>query len=502
MPRKQPGGAAPSTSPAEDPSADEGPATNANHVENVDPSVEELATEELAKPKKGGRARAAEDAAERKVADDKPLEDWTKPEYANDPGAFDFDSMDDGDEYLSVLWWGREGTGKTTDLARVASEAKWYKTSVPAGNVLLINAEAGAKRTALRHHGVDTGRISLYPPRGQQLTFEGLERLFYRLQADLEEDPNSWVAVGWDSITAIYQKLLDDVIEADIRRQAEILQRANRGRGGRSGNITLRDRFETDRDDYASMSNQVNLLLRKYRTLPCHFLVTALERRDEDKDERKGTKKPQYGPAVSPALQTNLLGYVDVVIRCHVLSEGVYYGRTTPTEDSRGKDRMFALPVELVNPTFDRIHGYVHGALKEENDPAQRRMPGGAEGTVTRRSLADDYSDLPYDPPATDEPVDPWGDTGDTDDDPMTNGDKPEKPALAVDTKPPVRTSGRKTPAVRADAAAKAEAIADGIVDKTPPPRRARKGGAASTAAPKSAGQTTAPGGFSDEPPF
>jgi hypothetical protein len=328
---------------------------------------------------------------------DTPFEDWTKPAYADDPGEVLFDEMDDSDEFYRILWWGVEGTGKTTDVAMVTR-------IVPKGRVLMINAEAGAKRSALQHHGVDTSRIASYPPRGQQLTFEGLERLFYRVQADLEKDPTAWAAVVWDSITAIYQKLLDDVIEADIRKTAEILQRAKKTREGRAGNITLRDRFETDRDDYASMSNQVRLLLRKYRALHCHLLITALERRDES---GKGKDKTvEYGPAVSPALQVDLLGYMDVVLHTKVNSNGVFYGRSQPTEDTRGKDRLNALPVELVDPTIERIHRYVSGELTDETDRAQRRLPD--REVSTRYSLADEYPDLPYhtkDGTATGEPL-------------------------------------------------------------------------------------------------
>ena len=321
------------------------------------------------------------------------FEDWTRPAYADDPGEFEFVPLEDGDEHLSILWWGIEGTGKTTDLARVAA-SKLIDLGLIKGKVLVINAEGGAKVTPLRHHGIDTSIIMQYPKPGQPLTFEGLERLYYRLASDLEKDPNSWAAVGWDSITAIVEKLLDDVIEADMRKTAEILQRAKKGRDGRSGNITMRDRFETEGDDYASMSNQVRLLLRKYRTLPCHFLVTALERRDEDK--KRKVNKITYGPAVNPALATPLLGYVDVAIRTQVLDDATYFGRTTPTEDSRGKDRMFSLPVEMVDPTFDRILAYVRGELKHETDPAQKRMPGGAEGILVRRSLADEVPDLSH----------------------------------------------------------------------------------------------------------
>jgi AAA domain len=490
MPRK---GAATAAKP--DPEPETPPVSEQTEDVGSEATADEVAYNESvaepAEPAKPKRRTPAERAAERKAAredaqaaeehadESRGFEDWTRPSYADDPGEFEFASLDDETEHLSILWWGKEGTGKTTNLARVAAAKLLGEVE---GQTLMINAEGGAKVTPLRHHGIDTSRIMVYPKKGQPLTFEGLERLYYKLAADLEADPHSWAAVGWDSITAIVEKLLDDVIEADMRKQAEILQRAKKGREGRSGNITLRDRFETEGDDYAAMSNQVRLLLRKYRTLPLHFLVTALERRDEDK-KRKGSK-PQYGPAVNPAIQTALLGYVDIVIRTHVLDDATYYGRTTPTEDSRGKDRMASLPIELVDPTFDRILGYVRGRLDHDTDPAQKRMPGGAEGLLVRRSLADDpwngaVADAPHhtkDGTATGEPL-----AGDKDDpDPPKRGRRrpsgassgrttasaresaqeetasseaenpaPEPESAVVESEPPARRSGRKTAAQR-----------------------------------------------------
>lgn len=368
MPRKGAATAAPPLPAEPTPEPSDGLADNVAREEAA----------EDAKPKRGSGRRRGGNAEEPPPPDDKVIEDWTKPAYADDPGEFLFDSMEDADEWYRVMFFGVEGTGKTTDVALVTRV-------VPKGQILMINAEAGAKKSALARHGVDTSRIALYPPKGQQLTFEGLERLFYRVQADLEADPDSWGAVVWDSATAIYQKLLDDVIEADMRKTAEILQRANKGRGGRAGNLTMRDRFETDRDDFAAMSNQFRLLLRKYRSLHCHLLITALERRDEDKKAKTVT----IGPAVSPALQTDLLGYMDAVIRTQVNEHGVYFGRTQPTDVARGKDRLNVLPVEMVDPTIERIHLYVTGALTEDTDRAQRRLPD--REVITRRSLAEGY---------------------------------------------------------------------------------------------------------------
>jgi hypothetical protein len=445
-----------------------------------------------------GRA-AAKNGANPQEPGDLGYEDWSRPDYADDPGDVEFDTLDgDEDEFYRVLEYGPEGTGKTTDLCTMLNLS-------PKGKLLIINAEGGVKRRPLQFHGIDTSRIATYPPKGQELTFEGLERLFYRLQYDLEKDPTSWLGVGWDSATAIHQTLIDNVIDAEIRSQAEILQRAGKGRGGRSGNITLRDRFENDRDDYRKMSNQFRLLLRKYRTLPCHLVITALERRDEDKGKDDKVKRVIYGPAVTPALQTDLLGYVDVVVRTLTMDtkggQPIYYGRTAKTEDARGKDRIGGLPIELVDPTFERIAQYFSGELDEATDPVQKLLPGGADGAPKRRSLARSGIDTA---PAADEPAETV----------QVEEDKPEppkraprktaaqrraeaeaaKPEMAIDTEPPQTTEERDAEVK----AARGQAVEEGIA--APPAGRAKKGG--SRAATKRTPVESPPAGFSDEPPF
>lgn len=296
--------------------------------------------------------------------------DWNKPEYAQNATSTtddDFDNLDDLDELVRVLYYGPEGTAKSTNVADMVNMA-------PEGNVLVINAEGGLRRTALANRGIDTSRIRVWPKKGEPLTFEGLERLFYRVQADLEEDPMSWIGWTWDSDTAIYQAMLDNVIDAVHRRAAEVLQRAGKGRSGRSGNITLPDRFESDLSDYYNkMSQQFRLLLRKWRSLDCHFAMTALLRRDED----KRSKKVQYGPAVSPAIATDVLAYVDVVVRTATADTPagpVWWGRTHGTADERGKDRLGVLPHRMIEPTMSRIQDYLIGSLTEANDPLQVRF--------------------------------------------------------------------------------------------------------------------------------
>lgn len=261
-----------------------------------------------------------------------------------------FVPMDETTEYANVLLYGREGAGKSTAIARLANIA-------PAGSkILLINAEGGLKPTALRKRGVDTSKIVMWPDpsKGQKVTRGALDLIHRRVQADLMADPNSWFAVAWDSVSEIHQAVLTNVTD----RRVKLLTRQGKDP----------DPDFVDRSDYGTMSKMVRELLRKFRDLPCHFFCTALERRDKD-DE---TKKLMVGPAVTPALASDLLGFVDMVLYLKAEDEqGPYRAMTKNSARFRVKDRFDVLPRVMVEPMGDRILGYLHEELSEESDPFQ-----------------------------------------------------------------------------------------------------------------------------------
>jgi hypothetical protein len=283
-------------------------------------------------------------------------------------------TLSDEEDYFSILYWGPYGTGKTINVLSMAK-------LVPAGRVLLINAEAGGKARAVKQFGIDPDQIVPWPPRGQELTLAGLERVFYEVAGDLQRDPRSWLGGVWDSVTEIHDTLLEQVVATDVAKHQAILDAAGTKR---SGNIEARDPYDYEADDYQVMQAQFKGAWRKFRYLPWHFACTALVRRDEDKK----TKKVTYGPAVSPKLQNVIGGGPDIVIRTITVEtpQGpVWYGRTYATTDEPAKDRFGMLPRELVNPTFDRVAAYVRGELTEDDDPDQKLLPGGAEGKAPAR---------------------------------------------------------------------------------------------------------------------
>lgn len=264
-----------------------------------------------------------------------------------------FPKMDHADENINLLLWGREGSAKTTMACSAANF----------GPTLVINAEGGLKMKALQRQGVNTDNIRVWPnPKDPvDITHESLEQLYWDLKAILANDPSAIYAVVMDSASEITETMVSNVSNNRLGKTRK-----------RGVAVDDYDAFETDRNDYGVMAKHFRDIARKMRDLPCHFILTALERRDVDED----TGSTMYGPAVSPSLQKDLLGYVDLVIYMKAADEDVpvFRGLTKQQGKFRAKDRMGGLPRVLAEPSFERILGYDNEELVESDDPIQQKL--------------------------------------------------------------------------------------------------------------------------------
>ena len=269
-----------------------------------------------------------------------------------------FTAFDDTTEHLNVLYWGREGSGKTSALA----------AATQLGKVLVINVEGGLKRHALQSQGINTTNLIVYPQPGEPITYDGILQAAFQIKADLMEDPNAWYLVVIDSITELNQLFTDAASDSRISKME-----AN----GNGRTLTLLDQMFVDRSDYGVSTNMLRKLIRIFRDLPVHFAMTALERRDVDED----TSKVAYGPAVSPAIQNSILGYVDVVLYCKAADEDRPYFRALSKKvgTARAKDRLNVIPDVLVNPSFPRLVAYNAEELTEQTDPVQQILLAAAK---------------------------------------------------------------------------------------------------------------------------
>ena len=191
-------------------------------------------------------------------------------------------------QHLKVLYYGKQGTGKTT-----AAALSTQSTDGDA-RVLIIDAEGGLDQAALASRGVDTSRVVVWPPVGQRVTSEGLMELHEALDEELADDPEAWSAVVFDSMTEIHQLLRENATDFRVEKSRVVV-----------------DPDVIDWDDYNKMTSQMRKIIRRFRDLPCDIIFTALEKITED----------EIRPAISPALGTDLMGYVDLVIRTAMVQD-------------------------------------------------------------------------------------------------------------------------------------------------------------------------------------
>jgi hypothetical protein len=262
------------------------------------------------------------------------------------------DSLADVQEPVSMLLYGREGSAKTTEALGLAR----------LGPVIAIDAEGGMKPTALRQRGIPLENVQIWPPRGDvsHITFANLENEVYiPLRTALEDarakgEPDPVIGVVIDSFSELSQILTKEAAgESTVRDAAKGKQRG---------------RFQINVEDYGTSTQMIRTLLRMFRDLGVHLVITSLERRDTDDDGFV-----HYGPALGPSAATDTTGMVDCVIWTQVEEFGesqttFYSGTTRPRERHRAKDRFGKLPIRMIEPSADRVIAYVRGELTKQND--------------------------------------------------------------------------------------------------------------------------------------
>jgi hypothetical protein len=259
-------------------------------------------------------------------------------------------------EKIKVLLYGLEGTRKTTGAA-LASEL---------GPVFYINAEGGYKPTALAKHGVNLDNVRVWPnpEKQERLTFEGLEKLHRQLAALLNEHPGAVHTIVIDTVAEIFGLFREDASDNRVGKQI-------RGAGENKLALEAVDKTFIDRGDYGVATDQIGRLLRRFRDLPCHLVLIAHERYDED--------AKMTGPGLSPVAAADVMKLVDMAFCCKLgpvpggTDDDPEFARalTRKGANTRAKDRFDATPRVLVDPTFPRILAYKEGTITENTDPAQ-----------------------------------------------------------------------------------------------------------------------------------
>lgn len=266
-------------------------------------------------------------------------------------------------EHCRVTYYGENGTGKTTAAAHMAHE----------GEVAVVAAEPGFRHRRLAELGIPVDRLQLalstVDPDVPDVTGDHLDGLFYDLRQEyLNGSPDAPIGLLIDTWTEAQVVVTDEV-------RREELARARR---------KATDAEPWDQSDYfvdvgwhGIVTTRMNLYLRQFRDLPCHWAIVCQQERREP---FRGKGSTSIGPANSPSVQRDVMGYSDFVIQLETMDNEAdlknpwRVGWTVPHGIAKAKDRDGILPARMAFPTFDRVLAYYRGELTVETDPLQQEL--------------------------------------------------------------------------------------------------------------------------------
>lgn len=181
------------------------------------------------------------------------------------------------------------------------------------------------------------------------------------------DNPLCYSAVVVDSLTGLYELLLEEVVKGEVRAARE------KGRD--------KDPIVPEQRDYLKAKVVMERYVRTLCSLPCHFIATALSH--TTRDELSGVV--QILPLLAGKLEDQLQGRFDIV--GHLIVRATGQG-----EDEAGRERVLvlagtkkfqaksrfsgALPDTVINPTFKGILG----AIFKEEPGAEEREKGDLSG--------------------------------------------------------------------------------------------------------------------------
>jgi len=270
-------------------------------------------------------------------------------------------TLDDMPEFANVLYYGEPGSGKTSAAAGMAR----------LGRVYLVDTESGAKARPLRRLGIPVENIiPARDDRGKPITtYSQLDAFYWRIKAELDDDPDSVAGVIFDSMTELHQMLLRE--EVDVRH-AKAVRKAT----DKNGVLLMEvedSEFDVDVREHGVVTEKLRVIARRFRDLPCHTAFVCLAKREVDKESGTGLVML---PQLSPKFGVNLMGYVDLIAYTSkvpgVEDASGYLGVFRDTGKYKGKDRLGGTPSVLADPSFDRLVALVFQDWPLDDDPAQQ----------------------------------------------------------------------------------------------------------------------------------
>jgi hypothetical protein len=232
-------------------------------------------------------------------------------------------------DQVNILVYGESGVGKTV-LAGSADEVPEMRP------VLLIDAEGGTLSLDKYHPEVDVVRIT---------SFQQLQDLY----DELRQGRTKYRTVILDSLSELQKYGMDHIMKSPA---VEVLSLMPDGIPGLK--------------EWGINTEQIRRLVRAFRDLDMHTIITALIK--DDKNPRTGqiTQRPK----LSGQLAAEVPAFLDIVAYMYTKSvqegEEIVQKRlllTRQTDMQVAKDRTGRLPTVMVEPTMKDIYGVLTAAV-------------------------------------------------------------------------------------------------------------------------------------------
>lgn len=241
-------------------------------------------------------------------------------------GGLDVVTIADKLAYINFLVYGDPGVGKTI----LASSADAVPEMRP---VIFIDVEGGTFSVRDRYPDVKVVRVQ---------TWDDMQSVYDALFSGQHE----YKTVVLDSLTEIQKFSMYNIMDFTVKRDPD------------------RDPDIPSMREWGKNIEQIRKLVRAFRDLPMHTIITALAK--SDKDQKTGAVKTT--PSLSGKLANEVAAFLDIVGYQYtkVMDDELRRFLLTATTDSQvAKDRSGLLPAVIENPTMERIFGYAFGTITE-----------------------------------------------------------------------------------------------------------------------------------------
>lgn len=224
---------------------------------------------------------------------------------------------------LNILVYGPSGNGKTRFGGTVAMVAK----------PLIASAESGllSLKKLMKELKVDFDYVEIK-------TFDDLREVYDHFgKKDCPHD-----ALVLDSLTEIQQVCMDSILKEEDREKAQM-------------------------QDWGTLNTRMTKMVRSFRDLNIHFVVTALASREKDEETQSYIARP----LLQGKLQDTVAGYFDEVFYLHAVKvkdatgkeETKRWLQTQGTNKVQAKDRSGELPAECP-ASFSYVYKKIAGEAK------------------------------------------------------------------------------------------------------------------------------------------